>query len=263
MEPDTMLEADLLRRFDDDGFVKVSGLFSAELVVSLRDALEKEHAACNGGERDGDPRYTLARTTSVELISNVWRIVDEFGDLSIHAKLAQIAGQLTGMDRVRIYHDSLLYKGTNGKAVPWHQDEFYALIDNVVTAWVALTPVRREGGALAYARGSHHDGLVNILGKSNEDVAEHLRAQGYQVCCPDMEPGDVLFHAGTIFHGSDRNVTTTPRPAFTVFFFEDGRRLRAQPFGREVVDLVYFPGQSIGDVAQSPLNPLVYDKSAR
>ncbi|MEV1088953.1 phytanoyl-CoA dioxygenase family protein [Streptomyces microflavus] len=260
METSELLDADTLSRFKQDGFVKVSNVFPVELVSRLRDALVAERTAYNAGERDGDPRYTFARTSSVQVISNLWRIIDEFADLSVHAKLAEIAGRLMGMDRVRLYHDSMLYKDSENRAVPWHQDEYFALLERVVTAWVALAPVRRKDGAVIYARGSHQDGLFNKQGMSDEDVAELLQEKGYEFCCPDMSPGDVLFHTGTLFHRSDRNETQDPRYAFTAFFCEDGQRLRAQPFGIDLVDLVYFPGREIGDLADSQYNPLVYER---
>jgi ectoine hydroxylase-related dioxygenase (phytanoyl-CoA dioxygenase family) len=260
MDTSRLLSADVVSRFRQDGFAKIDKVFAVETVTQLRNALVDERTAYNAGAREGDPRYTFARTSSVQVISNLWRIVDQVADLSVHKVLAELAGQLMGMDRLRLYHDSMLYKDTENKAVPWHQDEYFALIDRVVTAWVALAPVRREGGAVIYARGSHNDGLVNIRDMADEQVHEYLEGKGYEICCAAVEPGDVLFHTGTIFHRSDRNVTDAPRYAFTAFFFEDGQRLRAQPFGREIVDLLYFPGREIGDVADSEFNPLVYDR---
>ncbi|MFJ6479710.1 phytanoyl-CoA dioxygenase family protein [Streptomyces sp. NPDC091682] len=252
--------ADEVRSFHQDGFVKISGVFPAEQAELLRGALAAERTAYNAGDRDDDPRYTFARTKSVQVISNLWRIREEFADLSVHRRLGSIAGRLGGMDRIRVYHDSMLYKDTANPPVPWHQDEYFALLDKVVTAWVALSPVSREDGAVVYARGSHQEGLLDVRGMSDSDVTQHLRAKGHAFRCPDMAAGDVLFHAGTVFHRSDRNVTGVPRYAFTAFFFEDGKRLRPQPFGTELVDLVYFPGRAVGDIADSPFNPVVFGR---
>jgi ectoine hydroxylase-related dioxygenase (phytanoyl-CoA dioxygenase family) len=221
-----------------------------------------EHAAYVAGEREGDPRYTFAGASAILVISNLWRIIDEFADLSVHATLAGLASQLSGIDRLRLYHDAMLYKDSANPASPWHQDEWFRLTDRIVTAWMPFTALEREGGTLIYARASHHQGIIDCWNMRDAQVHEHLEGKGYDILPISLQPGDVLIHTGMSFHRSDRIETDGPRYAFTAFFYEDGRRLRPQPFSDSLVDLVYFPGQQLGEVAGSALNPLVYDRIA-
>lgn len=243
--------------FATAGFCQVRGVFSPELVERLRRALDAERLAYLAGERVDDPRYTHASIKSVQVISNMWRIVPELADLAVHARLARCAAELSGIDRLRVYHDSMLHKSIENAPVPWHQDEYYALIDDLVTAWLPLVPVDASTGSLVYARGSHRDGVVNVRGRSDAEVDDALRAR-YERCTTALQPGDALFHFGRIFHRSERPERALDRLAFSVFMFRDGQRLRAQPYGTELVDLKYFPGRAIGDVADSAFNPIVY-----
>lgn len=248
-------------QFARDGFFKVSGLFSPETVEQLRRSIDAERMAYLAGAREGDPRYTHASIKSVQVISNLWRILPEFADMSHHARLARCAAELAGIDRLRVYHDSMFHKNVENNPVPWHQDEYFALIDGIVSAWVPLVPVDESTGSIVYARGSHAGGLVHIRDLSDEQVSAYLCDKGYERCATVLDPGDVLFHDGRMFHRSERPSRPLDRIAFGVFFFADGRRLRAQPYGTALVDLKYFPGREVGDLADSPFNPVVYPQA--
>lgn len=261
MRDETPIAPAISERFARDGYVKMEQFISREKAQGLRAAIAAEVAAYEAGARQGDPRYIFARTNHILEISNLFNIVAELSDLSLHRQLAATAAQLIDVSSLRVYHDALLYKRSEHPAVPWHQDEFFSVLDGkVITAWMPLVPVDQAGGALVYASGSDRRGLINRDEFGGDAaVSAYIARQGYELCCPSMVPGDVLFHNGHVFHRSEVNRTDTPRIAYSVFLFEDGACIRPPIFGRQdIVDLIYFPGRGVGDRADTALNPVVY-----
>ena len=155
---------------------------------------------CRAGEREGDPRYTFAGASAMLVISNLWRIIDEFADLSVHATLAGPAGQLSGFDRLRLYRDAMLYKDSANPASPWHQDEWFRLTDRIVTAWMPFTALEREGGTLIYARASHHQGVADCWNPSGGSGSAMQRPGAGQVELSEhagcVSPREQLLHGG-------------------------------------------------------------------
>jgi ectoine hydroxylase-related dioxygenase (phytanoyl-CoA dioxygenase family) len=96
----------------------------------------------------------------------------------------------------------------------WHQDATYWPVshtDQIVSAWVALSPVNRSNGGMQMVRGSHlHGPLVH---EATYDETSMLR-RGQQVCTPiddtqvvdiDLIPGQASIHHTQTLHRSSAN----------------------------------------------------------
>jgi len=258
-EPPVTLE--MRRTFDQSGFVKVEGVITQEHAAELREAIVAEVASYKAGRRTDDPRYIFARTNHILEISNLFNIVEGFTSLWLHRRLARIGAALIDAHALRVYHDALLYKTDEHNAVPWHQDEYFSVLDGkAITAWMPLVPVTEDEGSLVYAASSGAEGLLDRSQFVDDDAVDaHLRSCGYHLVATAMTPGDVLFHTNQVFHRSNVNSSPEPRSAFSVFLFEDGARIREPIFGkRGIVDMIYFPGCETGDKAITSLNPVVF-----
>lgn len=246
--------------FNRMGFLKVEGLIGPSEATALRNAIVHEVAEFSAGRREGDERYIFARTNHILEISNLFNILPEFSDLSVHARLAAVGAELIDVESLRLYHDALLYKTKEHPAVPWHQDDYFSVLDGkAITAWMPLVPVSEEEGALIYAPGSAGEGLVDVGGLDDTGVDALLREKGFEFAACSLQPGDVLFHSNLVFHRSNVNVSDVPRIAVSTFLFEDGASIREPVFGKsDIVDMVYFPEREVGDSADTHLNPVVY-----
>lgn len=255
------LDTSVVEQFQRDGYVKIEGVLTRGEADDLKGVLLRELGAYRRGERDCTPGYQAWETSALN-ISNLWKVLGELAGLSPHARLARVAANLVRADAIRLYHDSLIYKRAGLPHGPWHQDQYYSLVDDVITGWMPLVPIDNGDGALIYARGSHHDGLVDVAGMSQAAIEAHLHARGYTLYRIAMQPGDAVFHTGTVFHRSD-STWTQDRPAFSSFLFREGARLRDLPFGRALdTELEFFPGCTLGTVADSPLNPRLFARGS-
>ena len=102
--------------------------------------------------------------------------------------------------------------------VGWHQDLEYWGLDNdeLVSAWIALSPASEAAGAMSVLPGSHRELLAhnetyhahNMLTRGQElkiDVSER------EVASMALEPGQMSMHNVRLAHGSGPNTTDDRR----------------------------------------------------
>ena len=108
--------------------------------------------------------------------------------------------------------------------VGWHQDITYWGLgeDDVVTAWIALSPSTAESGCMQVVPGTHLREVVahrdtyaptNMLSRGQELAVEVDRAQVRDLV---LAPGEMSLHHVKIFHGSDANRSADWRLGFAI-----------------------------------------------
>lgn len=198
-------------------------------------------------------------------VGNLWQRSEACKRFVLARRFAKIAAELMGVDGVRIYHDQALFKEPGGGHTPWHQDQIYWPFDtdNTITMWMPLVPIPLEVGTMTFASGTHKLGYVNkqvISDESHKTLGQYIEAKHIpQVNYGAMSAGDATFHAGWTMHCAPGNPTEHMRKVMTVIYVADGVRV-AEPDSkvRENDLKEWLPGCRPGDLAASPLNPLVY-----
>jgi chlorinating enzyme len=107
--------------------------------------------------------------------------------------------------------------------VSWHQDANYWGLEphEILTAWIAFSPSRRENGCMRVVPGSqakafeHRDTFHkdNLLTRGQEISVEVDEDQAADIT---LEPGEMSLHHVGIVHGSDPNTSDIPRIGFAV-----------------------------------------------
>ena len=108
--------------------------------------------------------------------------------------------------------------------VTWHQDSTYWGLEpmDILTAWIAFTPSRRENGCMRVLPGSHAAGQLhhrdtfaadNLLSRGQEIAVDVDAAEAADLV---LQPGEMSLHHVGIVHGSEPNGSTIPRIGFTV-----------------------------------------------
>jgi len=111
----------------------------------------------------------------------------------------------------------------DGGFVSWHQDVTYWGLDvseNILTAWIALSPATRANGVMKVIPGSHtkvvahRDGAAsNMLLRGQEVAVEVDESQAVHM---ELKAGEMSLHHGLMFHGSDDNHAQQRRVGFAV-----------------------------------------------
>src|SRR5688572_9106887 len=213
-------------------------------------------------KRDLEDRDTYGK--AFLQITNLWRNDDSVKRFVFDRKFAQIAADLLGVEKVRLYHDQALFKEPGGGHTPWHQDKFYWPVDTdkMITMWMPLVDIDEEMGLMRFATGSHLSGGVDnveISDESEDVFSRYIAEKGFVVEGPSrMSVGDATFHLGWTIHSAGPNRSTRMREVMTVIYFADGARITEPTSKYQQADLeAWFPGQRPGEVAGSELNPIV------
>ena len=111
----------------------------------------------------------------------------------------------------------------DGGFVSWHQDVPYWGLDvgeNILTAWVAISPATRDNGCMKVIPGSHRslvphrEGVSNNLLLRGQEVA--VKVDESKAVYMALAAGQMSIHHGLMFHGSAENHADERRIGFAI-----------------------------------------------
>ena len=220
---------EMKQSYDDNGFLVVERLFSAEELVEVRQQIDALIADPDNPPegvtigREGDTNPQTKGTGDVRGAAFMVRFVPCFQDFARTPKLLECVRGLLG-PRVKVFRDQMLLKPPGGQAKPLHQDQSYFQVspeDDLVTAWIALDEATLENGCMTYVPGSHKHSIFPI-GNDPERPIHHIPDTGDldlpdPVHCP-VPVGSLIFHHGCALHASADNNSTSWRKALIFHF---------------------------------------------
>ncbi|WP_428486249.1 phytanoyl-CoA dioxygenase family protein [Rhodopila sp.] len=223
------LDAEKIRRFENEGFLSFETGLSPRQVDEMRGILTRLHnenigfnegalfdamGVDDGAEPKRFPQILHPRSFAPELLES------DFFHLA-----RGIAEQLLG-DQVRFKADISLMKPAHiGEATPWHQDEAFHDPNfdyREVSFWLALQPTDTTNSCMAYIPGSQKGPVLphGFPGGDNRihalDCASSLDVRD-AVGCP-LSPGGCVIHSQRTVHGAGPNVSDRDRLAYVLIF---------------------------------------------
>ena len=254
-----------LARFRRDGFVRLKDVFDADTLRHYGREITRLTIALNTQTTPLEERSTYDR--AFLQVMNLWLQGGLAREFVFGRRLAGIAARLLEVDGVRLYHDQSLYKEPGGGITPAHADQYYWPLasDRCVTAWVPLQPVPLDMGPLAFFAGSQSVEIGRDLGISDDserEITAAMEAGGFPVADGAFDLGEVSFHLGWTFHRAGANRSGTPRSVMTVIYMDRDMRLKAPDNHMQQADWEkWCPGASIGQIIDTPLNPVLYERA--
>jgi ectoine hydroxylase-related dioxygenase (phytanoyl-CoA dioxygenase family) len=163
-----------------------------------------------------------------------WQRIIEFKECIFKSPGAQIISEATGSKSVQLFHEHIFIKdaGTQ-KETPFHQDMPYYCIDGNQTGsfWIPLDKVEKNNNLKLILKSHHWSKLIKPTKWSNNkswysennDFMEmpDLKKIKKDIFVPDLEIGDAVLFNFKIVHGSDSNLTSSQRRAFSMRFIGD------------------------------------------
>jgi ectoine hydroxylase-related dioxygenase (phytanoyl-CoA dioxygenase family) len=225
----TSLSPQLLRDFENDGFVVTPGLLSEQELETYGSAIDRAVAERTAS----DPRALAEKSTyeqSFTQCMRLWESDPEIRPLTFHPALARAAAELLGVSAVRLWQDQALYKEPGGRVTDPHQDATFWPIGDapIVSAWIPLDGSTIENGAVSYVAGSHRVGrlkVVNLLHTTEPyDIMHDPALAGLDSVVVEAPVGDVVWHHGLTVHRAAPNQTGDTRRVFTIVYIADGWR---------------------------------------
>lgn len=250
--------------YQKNRFIKLKNVFNAETLAYYGEAISKKVAEINTQDKPLEQRDTYGK--AFLQIFNLWREDETCKEFVLSKRLGHIATQLLQTKGVRLYHDQALFKEARGGITPWHADQYYWPLasDKTITVWIPLQEVPLEMGPLEFSAGSHAivEGRELAIGdESEQKIQQRLRVTDFEHVIEPFELGEVSFHSGWVFHRAGANDTDNTRKVMTMIYMDSEMRLKEPENENQVNDWnTWCPGASVGEIINSPINPVIYSR---
>lgn len=250
--------------YDKNRFVKLKQVLNPATISYFNEVISAQVAAMQYEQTALEERSTYGK--AFLQLFNLWRENDLIKELVFSKRLGQLASELMQVNGVRLYHDQALFKEAGGGITPWHADQYYWPLssDKTVTAWIPLQATPLEMGPLEFSAGSHaivEGRELEIGDESEEKIQKTLRVTDFEHVIEAFDIGEISFHSGWIFHRAGANSTDQMRKVMTVIYMDKEMILKAPDNANQENDWkTWCPGAQIGEVIDTPLNPVIYAK---
>lgn len=267
-----LLTPEQIEQFQGDGFLVVKNLLAPEQVEPIADRVA---SLFNGEFETGvypdewywNPRLGLPGASGQ--MSNAWRSDRHLAALVFSAQIGEISATLGGWDGTRVLSDSLWMKPCGASETTHHQDSmycFYHTPQHLIVCWIALSAAMPGASTIEYVKGSHRWVRSQAVPEFHaptksyrwemEQAAKRAGVDQPEVLQLTVQPGDVAFHHGHMWHGSGKNLrpdfvrrslVITHIPAEAQFkpagAYVEGGYLpgRYKRFGDDAMDESFFP----------------------
>lgn len=231
--PTRRLDAAQARQFDEQGYVVLDGLFSAdeiERVTAEIDPIERQTDEFLRSRDDG--RLLIMETGAITFCTHLVQRSALLKAFAAHPVFTSLCADLIGPD-ANLYWDQAVYKKPEKpRRFPWHQDNGYTFVEpqQYLTCWLALTDATVDNGCPWVAPGLHRLGTLRhryIDPLGYECFSQPLS----QVAAPVRAGGVVVFSSLTP-HLTGPNTTDAVRKAYILQYAPAGaRRLEGEPDG--------------------------------
>jgi ectoine hydroxylase-related dioxygenase (phytanoyl-CoA dioxygenase family) len=250
--------------YQKNRFIKLKQVFDKETIAFFNEAIGKRVDIMNKENTPLEERSTYGK--AFLQLFNLWKEDDVVKEFVLSKRLAQIATDLMQTNGARIYHDQALFKEGGGGITPWHADQYYWPLetDKTVTAWIPLQATPLELGPLEFSAGSHQivEGRDLEIGDESETIIQQkLKVTNFEHVIEAFDLGEVSFHSGWVFHRAGANTTNEMRKVMTVIYMDKDMVLKNPENKNQINDWnTWCPGATIGEVINTALNPIVYQK---
>jgi ectoine hydroxylase-related dioxygenase (phytanoyl-CoA dioxygenase family) len=258
------LSTDQIEFFQQNRYIKLKQVFDEETISFFNDAISKRVKVMNNESTPLEQRSTYGK--AFLQLFNLWKEDEVVKEFVFSKRLAKLAADLLMTDGVRIYHDQALFKEGGGGITPWHADQYYWPLetDKTITVWIPLQATPLELGPLEFSAGSHKivEGRDLEIGDESEKVIQQkLRVTNFNHVIEAFDLGEVSFHSGWVFHRAGANSTDQMRKVMTVIYMDKDMVLKNPDNKNQINDWnTWCPGATIGEVINTPLNPIIYQK---
>jgi ectoine hydroxylase-related dioxygenase (phytanoyl-CoA dioxygenase family) len=256
------LSQDQIDFYQKNRFIKLKEVLNKEALAFFNAVISEQVAQMNQEQTALEERTTYGK--AFLQLFNLWLENPMVKVLIYSKRIAKIASDLMQVNGVRLYHDQALFKEAGGGITPWHADQYYWPLetDKTVTAWIPLQETPLNMGPLEFSAGSHvivEGRELEISDTSEELIEKKLRVTDFKHVIEPFDAGEISFHSGWVFHRAGANATDEMRKVMTIIYMDKDMILKNPENANQEHDWkTWCPGAKIGEIIDSPINPLLY-----
>jgi phytanoyl-CoA hydroxylase len=266
----TQLSAEQIASYRENGFLVLPEFLDPDELetwravteAGMRARLQADAGAAHVLSNQGDPESFYSQVfTQCILIAQVH---PPMAELIYDERIGRLAGELAGVDGIRVWHDQALVKGPYANHTAFHFDNpFWSFFHKeAISIWVALDDATLENGCLWYLPGTHKEATFDYaaIGANLGDLFKHYPQWQQIAAVPAPCPaGGAVFHNGLVAHGAGVNMTPRYRRAMTCGFMPDGSTFNGQ---RNILTDEELSTLQVGDVLNDDRrNPLIWKRA--
>jgi len=261
---DYELTKDQLDFYQQNRYIKLKQVLNEETLEFFNTAITARVNKMNTVTASIAERSTYGK--AFLQLFNLWREDEVVKQLIFSKRLAKIAADLMQTQGIRLYHDQALFKEGGGGITPWHADQYYWPLetDKTVTAWIPLQATPLQLGPLEFSAGSHQviEGRELEIGDESETaMQQRLRVTDFKHVIEPFDAGEISFHSGWVFHRAGANTTDQMRKVMTIIYMDRDMKLKQPENNNQVNDWnTWCPGATVGEVIDSPINPVLFSR---
>lgn len=250
--------------FKKNKYIKLKNVFEKDTILYYNKVISEAVESLNTIKVPIEKRDTYGK--AFLQLFNLWKESEEVKSLIFSKRLSQIATELMEVSGVRLYHDQALFKEKGGGITPWHADQYYWPLetDKTITAWIPLQETPKNMGPLEFSAGSHkiNEGReLSISDESEKVIHERLRVTDFNHIIEPFDIGEVSFHSGWVFHRAGANKSNQIRKVMTIIYMDSKMKLKKPENDGQQNDWeTWCPNAKIGQIINSPLNPILYER---
>jgi ectoine hydroxylase-related dioxygenase (phytanoyl-CoA dioxygenase family) len=265
------LSPEQIAAYQRDGFVVIEDFLSPPELENWRTALTEALQKRNGNKMPdrkevfgkGDDADKAYFENVFDQLINLWQDNEKMRELMLDERIGKMAGQLAGVNGIRIWHDQALVKKPWANPTSFHLDTpYWSFSDRkALSIWVALDDATYENGCLFFIPGSHQTTRLEIagIGKNMGSIfSVYPEFNKTKAVSALMNAGSCSFHNGLTIHGAHANMTPGFRRAMTCAFMPDGNTYNGS---QNILSDAQIANLKIGDLLNDDVqNPLIYSK---
>ena len=215
------------RFYQENGYIQLFNVLSEEELERLRAALEDVMQVRLDRQHDMTGNEIMDKIFLQKV--NLWQAHAGIRQYTFSHKIADIARQLSGARKIRLWHDHALVKMPgDSKPSAWHQDHPYWPMQETgaFSCWMALDDVNEKNGCMAFVPGTHKLGRLEPIRLGDPQglfalVPPDAPVREFKAQFQPMPAGSCTFHDGLTFHYAGPNTTDRQRRAFITIYMPD------------------------------------------
>jgi ectoine hydroxylase-related dioxygenase (phytanoyl-CoA dioxygenase family) len=226
-EPLNPITDEHIAQFERDGVLCLRRMFDEDWIAKMNRAVNRIMDAQHPLARPREVTKALGgKSGRYHINSFVWHWDEDFRDWVMNSPMPLIAARMLHANEVRVFYDQVFVKEPQtAEMTDWHQDlPFWPMRgSDILSIWVALTPVNQENSAVEYIAGSHKWGKFYAAVTPDKDAKfkselelcpNYSKEKGnpkYRFLSFDLQPGDCVLHHPLTVHGAEGNFSPSRR----------------------------------------------------
>ena len=212
--------------FDELGFIKIEGAFTADEIAEVTGAIDPLEAVGEERLRAAGGTISIATADEITFTTHLVKTSPTLRAFAAHPFIKDVCHDLLG-DAVRLYWDQSVYKKTaQMREFPWHQDNGYTFIEpqQYLTLWIPLVDVDVENGCPWIAPGLHKGGTLQ---HSPSDIGLVCLTSAPDAVAAPASAGDIVVFSSLAPHRTGPNLKQgAVRKAYILQYAPDGAYTR-------------------------------------